>query len=132
MRHWEHEKAIRLCPWCPSISQPAWSVACTAKGSRIFFFFFFYSSVKKPFGTTLRRHKVRQTPFSEWPKMAALYSAPGGESSQLNVKVRKRHLKILSLVTHVWRCAPQKEGSVLVKESVGRSVGTLGGSPARQ
>lgn len=64
-------------------------------------------------GTTLRRHKVRWTPFSEWPKMVALYSEPGGESSQLNVKVtKKRHLKIpvLSLVTHVWLGEGKKEG----------------------
>lgn len=41
--------------------------------------------------------------------MVALYSEPGGESSQLNVKVtKKRHLKILSLVTHVW--LGKKEG----------------------
>lgn len=69
-----------------------------------------YSNVEKPFGKTLRRHKVRQTPFSERPKMAALYSVPGGESSQLNVKVTKRHLKILSLVTHVVWCARQRRG----------------------
>lgn len=54
--------------------------------------------------------------------MAALYSVPGGESSQLNVKVTKRHLKILSPVTRVWWCAQQRRGPVLVKESVGRRV----------
>lgn len=71
--------------------------------------------VKRPkFGTTLRRHVVRRTPFSEWPKMVALYSEPGGESSQLNVKVtKKRHLKILSLVTHVWLGVGKKGGGVL-------------------
>lgn len=91
----------------------------------------FYSIVKKPFGTTLRRHKVRRTPFSEWPKMAALYSVPGGESSQLNVKVTKRHLKILSLVTHVWWWERQRRGCPC--EGVCRKeCGTLGGSPARQ
>lgn len=47
--------------------------------------------VKRPkSGTTLRRHEVRRTPFSERPKMVALYSEPGGESSQLNVKVTKK------------------------------------------
>lgn len=107
LRHLEEKKSIWFSLWCPSkISARMASCVQSEKGSH------FTVLVKRPkSGTTSRRHEVRRTPFSEQPKMVALYSEPGGESSQLNVKVtKKRHLKILSLVTHVWLGVGKKEG----------------------
>lgn len=35
LRRQEHEKSIRFCPWCLSISQPVWPVVYRARGSHI-------------------------------------------------------------------------------------------------
>lgn len=82
---WGPRQPVRSHAWRPSTSRRASHPS---------------SGVKKPFGTTSRRQS-QTDPFSERPKMAALYCA--GRRIQLNVKVTKRHLEILSLVTHVWR-----------------------------
>lgn len=81
----EYKSQFDLACGALAMCQPAWlAVYGGRRGPH------FKVLVKKPFGITLRRHKVRWTPFSEWPKMAALLFQPGGKSSQLNVKVTKR------------------------------------------